>query len=53
MGAGSFSNTYNRTYSSLAGTDIQAVLNDRMIGNIQGISFSITREKAPIYTMGR
>jgi len=45
-------NTYTTTYTSFAGTDIQAVLDGRPIGNLMGISYSVTREKAPIYTMG-
>ena len=45
-------NTYTSTYTSFAGTDIQAVLDGRPIGNLMGISYSVTREKAPIYTMG-
>lgn len=39
-------------YNSFAGVDITAVFNDIVIGTLQGISYSITREKAPIYTMG-
>lgn len=36
----------------MSGCDIQAFIESALIGNIQGISFSITREKAPIYVMG-
>jgi len=42
----------SQTYTSMSGCDIQAFIESTMLGNIQGISFSITREKAPIYVMG-
>lgn len=40
------------TYSVFTGTDIYTVFADTIISTIQGISYSITRQKAPIYTMG-
>lgn len=43
---------YTRTYTSFSGVDITAVIDNMIIGEIQGISYSITREKAPVYTMG-
>lgn len=43
---------YARSYNSFGGTDIKAVLANKTIGTLQAISYSITREKAPIYTMG-
>lgn len=43
---------YTRTYTSFSGVDIVAYLDNQNIGELQGISYSITREKAPIYTMG-
>ena len=43
---------YTITYTSFSGVDILAVVNNQQIGEIQGISYSITREKAPVYTMG-
>ena len=43
---------YAKSYSSFGGCDIVAAFNGKMIGELQGISYSITREKAPIYTMG-
>jgi len=42
----------SRSYNSLSGTDIQAVIGTEKFAEIQAISYSITREKAPIYTMG-
>src|SRR3990167_10743664 len=43
---------YARSYNSFGGVDIKAVFGSKGIGELQAISFSITREKAPIYTMG-
>jgi len=40
------------TYSVFTGTDIYTVFSDSIISTMQGISYSITRQKAPIYTMG-
>lgn len=39
-------------YTSFSGIDIIAVVNTTVIATLQGISYSITREKAPIYTFG-
>jgi len=47
-----FSNTLTQTYNAHAGTDIIATLNGVVLGNLNGISFSTTREKAPVYTLG-
>lgn len=41
-----------QSYNSFSGIDIKAVFNNVTIGELQAISYSITREKAPIYTMG-
>jgi hypothetical protein len=43
---------YARSYNSFSGVDIKATFGSQAIGEIQAISYSITREKAPIYTMG-
>jgi len=43
---------YTRTYTAFSGCDIHCVFHNKIIAEIQGISYSITREKAPIYTMG-
>lgn len=43
---------YTRTFSSFSGADIVATFNGRIIGELQGISYSVSREVAPIYTMG-
>jgi hypothetical protein len=42
----------NKTYNSLSGVDIQATMAGKPIGELQGISYTVTREKAPLYTMG-
>lgn len=42
---------YTRTFSSFSGADIVATFNGRIIGELQGISYSVSREVAPIYTM--
>jgi len=43
---------YTRTYTSFSGVDIVAYFDNERVAEIQGISYSITREKAPNYTMG-
>jgi len=43
---------YVRSYNSFSGVDIKANFANKTIGELQAISVSITREKAPIYTMG-
>lgn len=44
--------TFQKTYTVHTGTDIHALFNDLPISTIQGFSYSVTRQKAPIYTMG-
>jgi len=53
MPATNFSAEYSKTYNSFSGVDIHATFAGVVIGEIQGISFTVSREKAPIYTMGR
>lgn len=43
---------YNRTFSAFSGADILATFAGRAIGELQMLSYVITREKAPLYTMG-
>ena len=43
---------YSRSCNSFSGVDIKATFANVQIGELQAISYSITREKAPIYTMG-
>jgi hypothetical protein len=47
-----FSALYRNSYASIGGVDIKVVIAGKTVGNIQAISYSITREKAPVYTMG-
>lgn len=43
----------SRQYTSFSGCDIRAVIGGQTIGTLQGISYAVQREKAPIYVMGR
>jgi hypothetical protein len=43
---------YEGGYNSFSGVDIKAVFGSEVLTEIQAISYSITREKAPVYTMG-
>ena len=52
QGVGLQTSQFTRTYTSFSGCDIKAVFHNVIIAEIQGVSFSVTREKAPIYTMG-
>ncbi|BCO16154.1 virion structural protein_gp101 [Bacillus phage vB_BceM_WH1] len=44
--------TYTRTYTTFGGADIMATFNGRVVGELQAITYSVTREKVPVYTMG-
>lgn len=46
------SSAYSRSYNSFSGVDIKAVMGNKTVSELQAISYSITREKAPIFTMG-
>ncbi len=46
------SSQYTRSYSSFCGVDIRATFSNRYVGELQGVSYTVTREKAPLYTMG-
>lgn len=43
---------FPRGFNSFSGVDIKGVFANQVIAELQAISYSITREKAPIYTMG-
>lgn len=43
---------YTKTYTAFSGCDIVASFNGKIIGELQAITYSISREKSPIYTMG-
>ena len=42
----------HKSYNSFSGVDIQATFAGKPIGELQGVSYTVTREKAPLYTMG-
>ena len=48
----SISSEYTRTYTSFSGCDIVCTFGDTIVGELQGITYSVQREKAPVYTMG-
>lgn len=48
----SVSSEYTNTYTTFSGCDIVCSFGSQVIGELQGISYSVTREKAPLYTMG-
>jgi hypothetical protein len=43
---------YSRTYTTFSGADIVASFNGVAIGALAGLTWSVTREKAPVFTMG-
>ena len=43
---------YTKTYTTFGGCDIVPTFNGKVIGEIQAITYSLTREKVPVYTMG-
>jgi hypothetical protein len=44
--------SFTKTYNSFSGVDMVVTFNKKVVGEIQGISYTVQREKAPIYTMG-
>ena len=45
-------NEYMQTYTSYSGVDIVGSFNGKVFAELQGITYSISREKAAVYTMG-
>lgn len=43
---------YVKSYSSFSGADITASIGNYIIGELQSITYSVTREKAPVFTLG-
>ncbi|MCY7866108.1 hypothetical protein [Bacillus atrophaeus] len=43
---------YTKTYTTFSGCDIVATFGSQVIGSLQAITYSVSREKAPVYTMG-
>lgn len=50
--AQSTNSTYTKTFTSFSGADIVATFAGKVVGELQAITYSVTREKAPIYCMG-
>lgn len=44
--------SFSKTYNSFSGVDMVCTFGGKVIGELQGISYTVQREKAPIYTMG-
>lgn len=44
--------SFTRAYNSIGGVDIQAVIGTKVLGTLQGISYQVSREKSPVYTLG-
>ena len=49
---GNMVESYTKTYTAFSGCDITASFNGKVFGELQAISYSVSREKAPVYTMG-
>lgn len=43
---------YTKTYTTFGGSDITATFNGKVIGELQAITYSITREKSPVSKNG-
>lgn len=52
MAESNYTDTLRQTYNASSGCDIVATLDGVALGNLNGISFSTTREKSPIYVLG-
>ena len=52
MPQGRIVSEFARSYNSMSGADIKAVFGGKVLVELQAISYAVTREKAPIYTMG-
>lgn len=51
-GAGKNGSSFQKTYNSFSGVDMVVTFGGKILGELQGISYTIQREKAPIYSMG-
>jgi hypothetical protein len=51
-GTNGLESEFSRSYNTFSGSDIKAVIGTHQFAELQAISYSVTREKAPIYTMG-
>jgi len=50
--SGTYYQQLTKTYNSYSGTDIKTTIGGVEFGTLQGVSFTVMREKAPVYTMG-
>lgn len=50
--AGTIASEYTKTYTTFSGCDIVCTFGNTVIGELQAITYSVSREKAPVYTMG-
>lgn len=50
--AGTVASEYTKTYTTFSGCDIVCTFGNCVIGELQAITYSVSREKAPVYTMG-
>ena len=46
------STEFSRTYNSFSGVDMHITFGGKLIGELDGISYTVQREKSPIYSMG-
>ena len=53
LGPNSLSDTFTQTYNSHGGTDILATFNGILVGNLNGVSYSTTREKAKLLILSK
>lgn len=51
-GSARSASTFQKTYNSFSGVDMVVTFGGKILGELQGISYTIQREKAPIYSMG-
>lgn len=50
--AGNTADSFARTYNSFSGVDMLVTFGGTLVGELQGVSYTVQREKAPVYTMG-
>jgi len=51
MALPNINNTKSTPFTSFSGSDITCVIGNTIVGTLQAISYSVTREKGPIYVM--
>lgn len=50
--ANNMNSSITQTYNSFSGVDMLVTFGNTIVGEVQGVSYTVTREKAPLYTMG-